>query len=104
MMLPRNAPAAEVQQQRALAPGEFYFVYNPDAPDVRAGIVHACPCGCGQLGALFFRGHGRGRSVWDVTGQWPMVTLSPSIGIKPKDAEGRYHWHGYLRAGMFEEC
>jgi hypothetical protein len=75
----------------------------------RVGIEHACPCGCGGLTALWFRGKGPvGRDAWDVAGEWPKVTLSPSIGVK-SDGAGNgpftspYHWHGYLENGVFVE-
>lgn len=33
------------------------------------------------------------------------MTLTPSIGIHHVEAgKAGYHWHGYLRAGVFEEC
>ena len=41
------------------------------------------------------------------TGEWPKVTLTPSIGIR-YDGQGNapvsgYHWHGYLENGVFVE-
>lgn len=90
-----------------LAAGEFYFI-NRDGVK-RVGIIHSCPCGCTGLSAIFFRGMGAGQQEWDVTGEWPNVTLSPSIGIRYDGKgctgpNGGYHWHGYLRNGWFEEC
>lgn len=41
------------------------------------GMNFKCPCGCGAV-----HGAGNGQSV---------------------GADG-YHWHGYLKAGVFEEC
>lgn len=108
----RNAVAFEVKQgdPRAHEPGAYYFFtrVHPDTKQEYAGIVHACPCGCGGQTLLWFRGKGPdGRDQWDVSGEWPKVTLSPSIGVK-YDGKGNgpthYHWHGYLRAGVFEEC
>lgn len=87
-----------------MAAGAYYFL-RPFEKTIGPplGVVHGCPCGCGKGSALFFRGLGGGRQEWDVTGAWPNVTLSPSIGIKPVN-DGVYHWHGYLRDGVFEEC
>lgn len=76
----------------------------------RVGIIHACPCGCGAHGAIWFRGkslNGDGGSPeheWDVVGEWPKVTLSPSIGFAKSISTGQYHWHGFLKNGVFEEC
>ena len=60
---------------------------------------------------LWFRGRSRGpgHAEWDAAGEWPNVTLSPSIGVKfgkdgSRPANGDYHWHGFLRAGVFEPC
>lgn len=106
----RNAVAFEVDPSelkhgKPNPPGAFcFYVVNGE----RIGIEHACPCGCGGLTALWFRGKGPvGRDAWDVSGDWPKVTLSPSIGVK-YDGQGNgpthFHWHGYLRNGVFEEC
>jgi len=101
----RNAPAKEVPSTDDIKnAGEFCFIVHLDAPDVHAGIIHACPCGCGAQSTSWFKGHGRGRPEWDVTGEWPNATLSPSIGIRTWTTPGGYHWHGYLRNGVFEEC
>lgn len=104
----RNAKAFMVKAEEgflAREPGACYFVRHADDPEDAgpAGLIHACPCGCGARTVLYFRGRGRGKQEWDVIGEWPVVTLSPSIGVKPKDANGAYHWHGWLRAGVFEE-
>lgn len=66
------------------------------------GFVHACPCGCGQWGGVHFREYGSG-AMWDRMGDDLHMTLTPSIGFNPK-TEGGYHWHGFLRNGVFEEC
>lgn len=112
--MPKNAVAFEVQEgtPEAHKPGAYYFFSykHPNTKQNYAGVVHACPCGCGGQTLLWFRGKGpEGRDQWDVTGEWPLVTLSPSIGVK-YDGAGNgpmtspYHWHGYLRNGVFEEC
>lgn len=119
-MSARNAVAFEVpnsQHPDAQKPGAFWFMYrwDTDAEPMRQtsdriGITHACPCGCGMWGAIWFRGgsmNGAGSHPdheWDVTGEWPKVTLSPSIGFAKSISTGQYHWHGYLKDGVFEEC
>lgn len=117
----RNAVAFEVpngSHPDATKAGAFYFMYRWDTSDPdnmkktqdRVGIIHACPCGCGGKGAIWFRGgslNASGKSPgseWDVTGEWPMVTLNPSIGFAKDKTTGQFHWHGYLRNGVFEEC
>lgn len=119
----RNAVAFEVpngSHPDARKPGAFYFMYRwtevdeitegRKQTDERLGIIHACPCGCGGKGAIWFRGksmNGSGSNPdaeWDVTGEWPKATLSPSIGFGRLKDGGGYHWHGYLRDGVFEEC
>lgn len=111
MSTPRNAPAFEVERDSADLevgkPGAYYFLHFDD-PAEKVGILHGCPCGCGGRSTLFFSGVGRGGNEWTVTGQWPKVTLSPSIGIKydhlgQRPPGGGYHWHGYLENGIFVE-
>lgn len=101
----RNALAVELlpEDDPASVPGAYYFVYHGDQRSQPSGIVHTCPCGCGKQSMLWFKGQGRGHPEWIVIGAWPDVTLEPSIGIKPM-VDGKYHWHGYLRKGVFEEC
>lgn len=119
-MTQRNAKAFLVE------PGDLYevrhragacmFLYAPrsdmqDSPPV--GIIHACPCGCEGLSALYFQGLGNGKPEWSVEGSWigyngPTITCRPSIGIKLGCGEldnrpDGYHWHGYLTNGVFEE-
>lgn len=95
-----------------LGPGEFYFAYGDKTVDAEPrGIIHGCPCGCGTKTLLWFRGRsGRpGGAEWDVTGEWPNVTLNPSVGIR-YDAAGNlmpggdYHWHGWVRNGEWIRC
>lgn len=89
----------------AAAAGAFMFYTAADGSPSRAvGIIHKCPCGCGLAGSLFFEGSGH-KTTWKVEGEWPNVTLTPSIGFWGMNyPKGPYHWHGYLRAGVFEEC
>jgi hypothetical protein len=126
MPAPRNAIAFEVADRHspeARTPGAYSFMrrydteLNENVGDP-IGIVHACPCGCGGQSAIWFTGgssNGEGghpEHEWKVTGSWPKVTLSPSIGIgrgqgasadRTKGTSGGFHWHGYLTDGIFEE-
>lgn len=109
-MSKRNARANQVEgYDQAKAAGDFFFVQQLGQ---RIGLIHTCPCGCGQLGAVYWKNPREnpreGGANWTVEGEWPNATLNPSIGFKggpdsPKGPDG-YHWHGYLRAGVFEEC
>ena len=102
--MPRNAVAFEVPDSEhpdAKKAGAFYFMRN--GVGERMGIIHACPCGCGSQGAMWFRCKAdAGGPEWDVKGDWPKVTLSPSIGFGRQEGGG-YHWHGYLEDGIFVE-
>lgn len=93
---------------RRKLPGAYWFAYfNAEGfTEEPVGIIHACPCGCGVPTLLFFRGKSKGMGdEWDVSGQWPNVTLKPSIGVNKalKNPNGSYHWHGYLENGVFVE-
>ncbi len=100
----RNAIAFEVvgsADPRAHEPGAYSFMLNQDG--VRMGIIHACPCGCGGMSAMWFEGLAdAGGPEWHVDGEWPKVTLTPSIGIGRQEAGG-FHWHGFLENGEFVE-
>lgn len=114
--MPRNARAFEVapdaQDENVAQPGAYYFLRNSAGETI--GAVHGCPCGCGGRSALFFDGGDpdpkkHRRREWRVEGEWPAVSLTPSIGVKydvrgEAPAGGGYHWHGWLRDGVFEEC
>ena len=65
------------------------------------GIEHGCPCGCGLKSVLFFKEYTKDEG-WTVEKPFPDATLSPSIGMFL--GQNPYHWHGYLRNGVFEEC
>jgi hypothetical protein len=104
--MPRNAFAYEVSKIEFGAPaGAYQFTRYGDAPNVVVGIIHSCPCGCGQLSSLYFEGKGRGRPEWKVSGVWPKVSITPSIGFWGTNTkEQGFHWHGYLTDGEFREC
>ena len=99
----RDAVAFEVAEimEHASEPGAYQFTsYN----DERVGLIHACPCGCGQIGALYWKNPRKGGANWTVSGEWPRVTLRPSIGFWGQNSrEQGHHWHGYLTDGVFKE-
>jgi hypothetical protein len=109
----RDARAFQVEEddrdQNVGQPGAYYFMRDSDKPGVNVGIIHGCPCGCGGRSAIWFKGLGPdAHHEWDVAGEWPNVTLSPSIGIRMgkggmRPEGGGYHWHGYLENGVFVE-
>ena len=86
--------------------GAIVFVRS-DKIGQQAGFSHACPCGCGKWSFIRLDPEAWAPGTipfWTRTGDDLHMTLLPSIGIKPQDAAGNYHWHGYLRNGVFEEC
>ena len=95
-------------------PGAFRWtsLYGVDGGPY--GMNFKCPCGCGAVHGVGFTtrpkdwNEGKGaRWTWD--GNMEKPTLSPSLGLH-RSHEGQtvgadgYHWHGYLKAGVFEEC
>jgi hypothetical protein len=78
-------------------PGGFEYYRSGDRE--YAGIIYSCPCGCGKNGVLAFRPHPSPSWEWDGNKEQP--TLSPSVHDIPN---GKTHWHGYLRAGVWESC
>lgn len=101
-MSARNAVAFEALDHEELRKPGAYRFFERDGK--RVGITHGCPCGCGLIGSLYFAGNGL-TPQWTVTGEWPKATLAPSIGFWGRNTkEQGYHWHGFLRAGVFEEC
>jgi hypothetical protein len=103
-IMPRNAKAVmiEPRDDDRLEVGECYFVYGEGNDPT--GVIHACPCGCGGRSLLRLTGP----QAWTAVGEWPNVTLSPSIGIKydvngNRGAGGGHHWHGFLENGVFVE-
>lgn len=105
--MPRNARAVHVDYRgegedvldRLKLPGHYRFVSRNGKT---AGVNFGCPCGCGRICGIYFRGFGM-RAEWDITGEWPNATASPSIGVMNLEGGG-FHWHGWLRNGVFEEC
>lgn len=91
-------------------PGQYRWQYAAGAPTEPAGILYACPCGCGAVHGIPFNGRGLvgGKNGWDWDGNKARPTITPSLGMYPKDGSAPdnsgYHWHGYLTAGIFKEC
>ena len=103
-MTKRNAVAFEAKtgDENSL-PGAYRFTENGSGEIV--GMTHGCPCGCGSQGFMWFEGKAdAGGQEWSVEGEWPKVTLRPSIGFGMDRTTGQYHWHGFLNNGVFEEC
>ena len=109
-MSKRNAAALEVKDFDELKePGNFEYagLYGID-DDVPYGMIFVCPCGCGAHGALAFDNRpadylakhpDAARPAWHWDRNREKPTLSPSI-----QRTTGCRWHGYLRAGLFEEC
>lgn len=82
------------------------------------GITFGCPCGCGALHGASFDNRPAdwvakntpGHTGWHWDGNKDKPTLTPSLGlhvskgINEVGPDGVYHWHGFLKAGIFEEC
>ena len=45
---------------------------------------------------------GRDHDGWEITGDPPQITASPSLGIG-KDVNGRWAYHGWLRDGFLSD-
>jgi hypothetical protein len=90
-------------------PGAIQFVTRAMAgaePGPVVGLNHACPCGCGKKSFVRLNPEyweAGTKPMWTREGDDLHMTLAPSIGIKPLE-NGKYHWHGFLRNGVFEEC
>lgn len=109
---PRNAQSFIVDMDDALnKPGAVRLAkrFGEDDKDI-VGFTHACPCGCGIRSFIRLnpeRWAPGTTPMWMRTGDNLHMTLTPSIGIHHQGADqGKpgYHWHGFLRNGVFEEC
>ena len=91
--LPFNAPA-----------GHFCYEYAADGKTAIA-LRCGCPCGCGAHHGARFTGPG----AWGFDNNMDKPTVTGSFGMYPSYRnetlrDGRYHWHGFLKSGVFEEC
>jgi hypothetical protein len=105
----RRWPASEdVLEADAANPGDFQFRsmdYEPtDTPcggeDRLGRLAYRCPRTgnpCGDI--IVGKNHkpNMGCPTWEWDGNLDAPTLTPSINCKAC-------WHGYLKAGVFEEC
>ena len=82
-----------------MPPGAFEFFVAHGGDGAPVGMFYLCPCGCGRRGVLHFRPHPSPSWQWD--GNRDKPTLSPSVHDMPN---GKTHWHGYLRNGVWESC
>ncbi len=102
-MTKRNALAVHVDDVFREAPpqpaGAFEYFHAGPGFDEIAGMLFVCPCGCGEIYWIAFRGHqAPGRPAWDWDGNRDSPTLTPSLHLILDCG-----WHGFLRAGVFEE-
>ncbi len=80
-------------------PGDFYITAPNEHEGGMRRLSFRCPCGCGDLCVIRIREDGQHDAQawgWDKNEDCP--TTTPSINISGG------HWHGYLRAGVFESC
>jgi hypothetical protein len=104
-MAKRNAPCVIVDDLPFNAPAG-HTMFARDAAGI-AGLLFGCPCGCGSHfgGWTLFRKP----SGWGFDGNTEKPTVTGSFGCganqdSPVGPDGQYHWHGFLKAGVFEEC
>ena len=83
--------------RKELPPGAASWTHWYSRPDEIAGLQFVCPCGCGAIGYVNVSGDKKPLWQWDGNKEKP--TLSPSI-----QRTSGCRWHGYLRAGVFQEC
>lgn len=60
-------------------------------------MLMICPCGCGNTGALAIRPAPSPSPSWDWDGNRDAPTLTPSVHHVG-------HWHGWLKAAVWESC
>lgn len=82
---------------------------QPEGSDPSKGIFYICPCGCGRMGYLGFRGLSPpGHPTWIPSGPIERLTLEPSVLKFNIDEAGKRlpgeHWHGWLRNGEWVAC
>lgn len=102
----RNAAAVIVDELPWDAPAGHIRYRKSETGEID-GLSFGCPCGCGaHYGASFVKPHS-----WTFDGNVEKPTVNPSLGCYPTGnraadigPDGVYHWHGFLRVGVFEEC
>lgn len=77
-----------------IAPGAFQI-------DREQQFWMCCPCGCGDVRPIPINTPGG----WTLKGTPEEPTLAPSVFLKRhKDGVPLPHWHGFLRAGVWEQA
>ena len=102
-MSKRNAIARPAENHEELRQPGAYRLWSHDF-DSPSGANVGCPCGCGRIYGFRWRASDPRLVVWSVTGEWPNVTVSPSLNFMDVTDPTKSHWHGFLRNGVFEEC
>lgn len=69
-----------------------YFITGPSAPQCKSSFKGRCG---GLAGVRPHEEGGRTYSVWAVTGEWPNITLSPSVAC---DCGGQ---HSFIQNGRW---
>lgn len=101
----RDAPCVIVGDLPFKAPAGHTVFHRHHHSGKITAIIFGCPCGCGaHHGGRFF-----GADAWGFDGNMERPTVTGSFGCKPNvgspvGPDGTFHWHGHLKAGVFEEC
>jgi hypothetical protein len=100
----RNASCVIVEDLPGKAPAG-HTMFHRNAGDTIIGLTFGCPCGCGS----HHGGRFTGPNPWGFDGNTQKPTVRGSFGCYPSHGspvgpDGKYHWHGHLKAGVFEEC
>ena len=108
MSVPRNAQSFLVEEMTYPGKAGAIRMVKKHDKDLIAGFEHACPCGCGKWSFIRLNPEGWAPGtvpMWKrVSGDDLHMTLTPSIGVLPRDPKtGAYHWHGFLENGIFVE-
>lgn len=103
-MSKRNAQCIVVDDLPFYAPAGHTKLCRDETGSV-VRLMFGCPCGClATYGAGFRTPHGS----WIFDGNEESPSVSPSLGCYAVEngvgPDGVFHWHGFLRCGVFEEC
>ena len=90
--MPRNAVSFIVDElEMPGKAGAIQIVRHPDS-DLIVGFNHCCPCGCGNWSFVRLNAEGWAPGtvpIWKLeSGDDLHMTITPSIGIRPQDAQG----------------
>ncbi len=101
----RNAPCVVVDELPFRAPAG-HTMYHWNAERQVIALSFGCPCGCGA----HHGGRFTGPNPWGFDGNEQRPTVTGSFGCYPSyrdesiGPDGKYHWHGFLKDGVYEEC